>query len=104
MTGGDCEGWLATCKVTLATKSLLFEYLVPERVEHAVGTGSTSRVQIRSRPRRKSRKGFFWEETAKVRANFLSSQTKVRGTFVRHWDPDIVPILDQRSQAPCEMV
>jgi hypothetical protein len=50
---------VATRKVTLATKSLLGEYLVPERVGHAVGTGSTSRVQIRSRPRLKSRKGFF---------------------------------------------
>jgi hypothetical protein len=29
----------ATRMVTLATKSLLFEYLVPERVGHSVGTG-----------------------------------------------------------------
>ena len=40
-----CE---ATRKVTLATKSLLLEYLVPERVGHAVGTGSMSRVLIRT--------------------------------------------------------
>ena len=53
----------ATRKVTLATKSLLFECLVPERVGHAVGTGSTSRVQIRSQPRLKSRKGFFCVST-----------------------------------------
>ena len=61
---------LATRKVTLATKSLLFEYLVPERVGHSVGTGSTSRVLgNRSQPRLKLRKGFlcfnsqggFWE-------------------------------------------
>ncbi len=34
--------------VTLPTKSLLFEYLVPERVVHAVRSGSTSRVLIRT--------------------------------------------------------
>jgi hypothetical protein len=32
----------ATRMVTLPTKSLLFEFLVPERVGHSVGTGSTS--------------------------------------------------------------
>jgi hypothetical protein len=32
----------ATRMVTLSTKSLLFEYLVPERVRHSVGTGSSS--------------------------------------------------------------
>ena len=37
---------MATRKVTLATKSLLLEYLVPERVGHAVGTGSTSRAAL----------------------------------------------------------
>jgi hypothetical protein len=43
--------------VTLATKSLLFEYLVPERVGHSVGTGSMRRVLIRSQTRLKSMMG-----------------------------------------------
>jgi hypothetical protein len=34
--------------VTLSKKLLLFEYLVPERVGHSVGTGSKSRVLIRT--------------------------------------------------------
>ena len=48
----------ATRMVTLSTKSLLFEYLVPERVGHSVGTGSTSRVLIRTQTRLKSMMGF----------------------------------------------
>jgi hypothetical protein len=42
------EKRMATRMVTLSTKSLLFEYLVPERVGHSIGTGSTSRVLIRT--------------------------------------------------------
>jgi hypothetical protein len=47
---------------------LLFEYLVPERVGHAVGTGSMSRVLIRTQTKLKSMRDFlvfhsrgFWE-------------------------------------------
>jgi hypothetical protein len=55
---GDEELCMATRMVTLSTKSLLFEYLVPERVGHSVGTGSTSRVLIRTQTRLKSLMGF----------------------------------------------
>ena len=47
----------------------------------------------------------FSEETAKVRANFLSSQTKVRGYVCTSLGPGYCPILEQRSQAArwCEL-
>jgi hypothetical protein len=62
----SCSPWKcykATRRVTLPTKWLLFEYLVPERVGRTVGTGSTSRVLIRTQTRLKSMIGFFCVST-----------------------------------------